>query len=166
VVEILTANEAALGDGGAGTTRRPTPVVLAVCGDPIVGRALALLLRGPRYDARFVPSSSSGKLGSLEGVWLLLITPTPALSDERREAFVASLVSGAAVASVPILELVTPAGRTGDGGAGARPQRLVPWPCSAEELEWRIEGSLLAAWGAGVVGRRDPLAGGEKEGGA
>jgi hypothetical protein len=164
VAEIPTANEAGLGDA-AGTPRRAAPVVLAISGDPIVGRALALLLRGPRYDARFVPSPSWGELGSLEGVQLLLITPTPALSDGRREAFVASLVSRAAAASVPILELVTPAGGRRDGGAGAGPQRLVPWPCSTEELVQCIEGSLLADGGSGMAARRGPLARGEKDGG-
>jgi hypothetical protein len=149
VFEISTANEAGLGDSGAGTARRPAPVVLAICGDPIVGRALARLLHGRRYDTRFVPLSSSGELGSLEGARLLLITPTPALSNGRREAFVASLVSRAAAANVPILELVTPAGRTRDRGAGAEPQRSVPWPCSTEELERRVDEALCAAAGGG-----------------
>jgi hypothetical protein len=147
VFEISTANEAGLGDSGAGTTRRPAPVVLAICGDPIVGRALALLLQGRRYDTRFVPLSSSGELGSLEGARLLLITPTRALSNGRREAFVASLVSRAAAANVPILELVTPAGRTRAGRA--EPQRSVPWPCSTEELERRVDEALCAAAGGG-----------------
>ncbi|MCA1719057.1 MAG: hypothetical protein LC781_20265 [Actinobacteria bacterium] len=164
MVESSTVDEAAVGDGGAGATRRPVPVALAVSGDPVVGRALALLLSGSRYDARFVPTPSSGEPESLEGIRLLLITPTQALGDERREALVASLVSRAATAGVPILELATSAGGARDAKPG--PRRLVPWPCSTEELERHIEGSLLAAEGAGAAARRSPLARGEEEGGA
>src|SRR5918912_1220878 len=57
---------------------------LAVFGDPIVGRALVLLLRGYRYEARFMPASSSSSSiemsGLLEDILLVLVTPTRSLS--------------------------------------------------------------------------------------
>ena len=41
------------------------PLVVAICGDPVVGRALALLLQGSNYDTRFLTASSLGEPGSL-----------------------------------------------------------------------------------------------------
>jgi hypothetical protein len=85
----------------AGSSR----VALAIFGDPIVGRALALLLRGPRYDARFLPTSSV-ESGSPEGVGLVLLAPMPDLCSGRRGAIVASLIDKAAAVGAPVLELV------------------------------------------------------------
>ena len=51
-------------------------MVVAICGEPVVGRTLALLLGGSNYDARFLTASSLGEPGSLEGVRLLVLTPT------------------------------------------------------------------------------------------
>jgi hypothetical protein len=113
-------------------------MVAAICGDPVVGRTLALLLRSSHYDARFLTTSSLGERGSLEGVRLLLLTPTWELDAEHRESLLASL-RGASEA--PILEL-TSAARNGE--ARARPEHTVPWPCSTEELERRIQAALLA----------------------
>ena len=134
---------AAPGDGTlrnvvAKTTHRRASVALAVCGEPVVGRALVLLLRGARYDSRFVSVSTSGEVASLGGVRLLLLAPTPGLSPERREALLAALGEATAVAGIPILELVPPPKR-----ARAR-QAQMSWPCSAEQLERRIEAILLA----------------------
>ena len=125
-------------DGVAEEPRRQASVALAVCGEPVVGRALALLLRGPRYDTRFVSASSAGEVASLEGVRLLLLAPTPGLSAEGREALLAALGEATAVAGIPMLELV------------AFPERPKPrhtqvrWPCSADQLERCIDAALLA----------------------
>ena len=96
------------------------PVTLGIFGDPVVGRALVLLLRGPRYEARFLPASSSGVPEALDDMQLVLLGPTPGLSAGRRETLVASLVDTAVVAGIPILELVVPSGRgrEEDGGLG------------------------------------------------
>jgi hypothetical protein len=126
---------------------------LAVFGDPIVGRALVLLLRGFRYEVRFLPASSSFssiEMGSLEDISLVLVAPTPCLSAGRREDLLASLEKEAEAARVPILELVGPSslGRMRDeedGGTGRRLKRAVPWPCGIEELVRRIEAALSAA---------------------
>jgi hypothetical protein len=127
-----------LREGVAEMHHRRASVALAICGEPVVGRALARLLRGPRYDTRFVSASSLGEAASLEGVRLLLLAPTPGLSAVRRGALIAALAEVTAVADIPMLEVV------------ASPERVesrhaqMPWPCSAEQLERCIETALLA----------------------
>ncbi len=119
--------------------------LVAVCGDPVVGRALVLLLQGPRYDARFVPASSLGEPGALEGVGLVLLAPTWELNGEGRSALLASLRGARGAAEAPILELTSSfseATRIGEVRAGS--EHTVPWPCSTEELERRIQAALFA----------------------
>ena len=70
--------------------RLPVQVPVAVFGDPIVGWALVLLQR-PRYDTRFLPTFSSGEVGTLKGIRLVLIAPTPGFSAEQRGTLVAVL---------------------------------------------------------------------------
>ena len=127
---------------------------LAVFGEPVVGQALALLLRGYRYDARFLPASSSSSSiemsGSLEDILLVLVAPTPSLSAGQRENLLALLKKEAGAAQIPILELVEPSSlarmRDGeDGRAGGGLKHAVPWPCGIEELVRRIEAALSAA---------------------
>jgi hypothetical protein len=129
-----------------------TPIVVAVCGDPVVGRALVLLLRGPRHDARFVPTSSLSEPGSLEGVQLVLLAPTWELNGKGRDALLASLRGEPGVAAVPILELISSGGAR-NGEVRVKPEHTVPWPCSPQELERRIQAALLA-----TPGRSDGLA--------
>ena len=121
------------------------PSTLAVCGDPVVGRALVLLLQEPRYDVKFLPISSLNEPGVLEGVQLLLLAPMPELSIGYHEALLASLRDEAAAAKIPILELVVSPDKT--RGGKAYDDGLVqaaPWPCRIEELKRRIEVVLLA----------------------
>lgn len=117
-------------------------VALAVCGDPVVGRVLELLLRDFNYDVRFLPVSSSSEPGMLKGVRLMLLTLTPGLSDERRKTLVASLANGATAAGIPILELVASAEEARDGGARIGIGEAVPWPCNTQDLKRRIEATL------------------------
>ena len=120
-----------------------TTMVVAVCGDPVVGRALVLLLRGSVYDARFLSTSSLGEPASLEGVRLLLLTPTRELDGEGHEALWASLRDASGAVGAPILELTSSReARNGEARAGL--EHSVPWPCSTEELERRIQAALLA----------------------
>ncbi len=124
-------------------------MVVAVCGDAVVGRALVLLLGGPRYDVRFVPASSLGEPGVLEGVELVLLTPTWELNGEGRDALLASLRGTPGAAETPILELTSSFSEgTQNGDVRAGPEHTVSWPCSTEELERRIQAALLAAPGA------------------
>jgi hypothetical protein len=106
---------------------------MAICGDPVVGRALALLLRGLRYDAMFLPASSSS-----------LITPTPQLGSEQREAFLSLLEDKADAARIPLLKLGDFSEEPGDEEACSRSKHMVSWPYSIEELKRQIEGALHA----------------------
>ncbi len=138
----------ALRDREAEVTYCPgsTPIAVAVCGNPIVGRALVLLLQTYHYDVRFLPASSFREPGSLKGVRLLLLTPMPELSIERRDALVASLRDTLGAMKITILELVSPSGGT-QGGARDESEHVVLWPCSPEELKGHIETALLAGPG-------------------
>jgi hypothetical protein len=129
--------------------RRPgsAPRVLAICGDPVVGQALVLLLRGSLYDTRFLRTSSLSEPGSLQDVGLLLLTPMWESNTERREALLASLRGASSTAETPILELTTSSKASRNGGARVRPEHMVPWPCSPEELERRIQTALRAGPG-------------------
>jgi hypothetical protein len=131
-------------------------MVVAVCGDAVVGRALVLLLGGPRYDVRFVPASSLDEPGALEGVEVVLLTPTWELNGEGRDALLASLRGASGAAEAPILELTSSfSGGARNADVRVGPERTVPWPCSTEELERRIEAALLAAPG-GTNGSAKP----------
>ncbi|HET7480325.1 MAG TPA: hypothetical protein VFJ72_12490 [Rubrobacteraceae bacterium] len=113
---------------------------LAVCGDPVAGRALVLLLRGADYDVKFLPLSVLEEPGMLEGVQLLILGLTPGLNEEGRGALLKFLRSSPFAASMPTLELVVPEGAQ---NAEPRDSRLVvPWPCSTEQLKERIETAL------------------------
>ena len=115
-----------------------SPDTLAVCGDPVVGGALVVLLRGSGYPARFLPVSSLSEPGSLEGVRLLLLAPTPELSVEHREDLLAALKE---TLKIPILVLTTPSEE-----ARVRKCRgvlMVPWPCRRVDLERWIEDAML-----------------------
>jgi hypothetical protein len=117
-------------------------MVVAICGDPVVGRALALLLRSSLYDARFLTTSSLSEPASLEGVRLLVLTPTRELDADHRETLLASLKGASDIAEAPILELASSTGGARNGHARLRPDHIVSWPCSTEELERRVEAVL------------------------
>lgn len=137
----------------------PARVILAVCGDPVVGRALVLLLQGSLYDVRFLPTSSLGESAGLEDVQLLLLTPTWELNAERREALLTSLKGASEDAEMPVLELSSSSGDPRNGGTRSRQEHRVPWPCSTEELERRIKAALRAA-SEELAGPADPEVGG------
>src|SRR3712207_479598 len=88
-------------------------VAVAVCGDPIVGRALALLLQPARYEARFVPVIGSGEPGPLGDAQVVVLAPTPGLNVRQREVLVGAVREK--VASIPVLELVGRGTRAGSG---------------------------------------------------
>jgi len=119
---------------------------VAVCGDLLGSRIIALLLRDHGYRARYLPSTSSlDETGVLEGVQLLLLTPTPKLSDERRKALLASLEDIREAAEITIMELVTPSAQEWREEAEKdEAWHKVSWPCRFTELERRIEEALLS----------------------
>lgn len=122
-------------------------MTLAVCGDPVISRALVLLLRGLHYDARFLPlSSAAGDPEPLDGVLLLLLTPTERLSNRYRETLFTLLRDEVGAANIAILDLSGYSGET-RGAQLVDPYRVVRWPWSTEELERRIEEALSASSG-------------------
>jgi hypothetical protein len=129
-------------------------MTLAICGDPVVGRLLVLLLEDSGYEVRFLPRSSLNEPEVLEGVRLLLLTPTPELSSKRREALLSSLEDIQEATGLIVLELVTPSEERRREEARGEPWHLVPWPCRLPELKQRIEAALLATSDPGA----DPVA--------
>ena len=119
-------------------------ITLLVSGDPVVGRTLALLLRNSYYDVNFVPTSSLSEPGVLEDVRLLVLTPTPELSAERRETLLKSLSDMVGAADMQILELVPFSAQVQEREVREKAWHVVLWPCRTEELKWRIEMILLA----------------------
>jgi hypothetical protein len=121
-------------------------IALTILGDPVVGRALMLLLRGSGYEAKLLPASPllSQHL-SLPGSDLLVLTPTPELSSEDREALVASLEERTSSLELQVLELATPFQETPKEGMEGERWHYVPWPCNVEELERWIEAVLPVA---------------------
>jgi hypothetical protein len=115
------------------------PVSIAVCGESVVGRALVLLLKDSYYDVKFLPAASLREPGSLEGIRLLVLTPTPEWSSGNHEYLLTALEDDVVAADIPILELVTSPERRQDAGARVESRQRVLWPCSTEELKRRIE---------------------------
>jgi hypothetical protein len=124
------------------------PVALTVWGDPVVGQALVLLLRGAGYEANFLPASLSGKPISLKGSQLLVLTPTPQLSTGKRDTLLASFLENTpSAAEIPVLELtILPSRETREGKAPNESSwHEVPWPCRINELEQWIETALYVS---------------------
>lgn len=114
---------------------------LAVCGDPVICRALVLLLRSPGYDVEYLPVPSLGEPGSLADVRVLLLALE---RDDRRRKATLELVSEVTVGTeVHVLELSTAfEKRSGPRGEHVWADGKVPWPCSTEELKRYIADAL------------------------
>jgi hypothetical protein len=121
------------------------PINLAIYGDPIVGRALVLILSGCRYDAKFLSISSLEEPKAFGGVRLLILTPKAQLSVRCLKVLLSVLGDDKVPVKTPILELVVPSEE--DYLFAGYEDRFVleaPWPCRIEELERLIEAALLA----------------------
>ena len=95
-------------------------------------------------DVKFFPAASLREPGSLEGIRLLLLTPTQGWSTDYRESLLEALEDDAVAADLPILELVTSPGRTKDAGDRVESRQRVLWPCSTEGLKQRIATTLYS----------------------
>lgn len=127
------------------TTPDSVPINLAIYGDPIVGRALALILSGCGYDAMFLSTSSLEELKAFGGVRLLILTPKEQLSVRKLNVLLSALEDEKAAVKTPILELVVPSEEDYlFPGYEARFVLEAPWPCRIEELKRLIEAALLA----------------------
>ena len=123
-------------------------MALAISGDPVVGRLLVLLLEDSGHKVGFLPRASLNEPGALEGVRLLILTPTPDLTDERRAALLASLMDTQEATGLTVMELVTlPEEMRREEPREELPDdswHRVPWPTGIAELKRRIEAALLA----------------------
>ena len=122
--------------------RKPSPVKIAILGgDLLVGRSLAVTLRGLGYDACFLHGSLKGEPADLpEEVRLVIFAPR--MSTWRRKFFLGRVRGTPARAGVPVLELVAASEASRSGQKGER-VGVVPWPCTTEALARRIETALL-----------------------
>ncbi len=119
------------------------PIALSRWGDPIVDHALTLLLRASGYDVRILPASSFNEPRALEGIRLLLLTPsTLKLSPSQRKGLLTVLRDTMRDATIPVLELTTSSPK-GQEEARDESWHTVPWPCRIEELEQRIEAASM-----------------------
>ena len=120
-------------------------IALTIWGDPLVGWALVLLLRGEGHQAKFLPASPSSEPHSLEGTQLLVLTPTPQLSTKKREALLASVLEDIPRGTkLVVLELVMVGQKPPEGPTRNDSWYRVPWPCRLEELEQHIEAAAFA----------------------
>jgi len=112
--------------------------VAVLGGNPIVGRALELLLRGVGYDVRLLGHPGEEDLGALlEGSHLLLLAPT--LDAATSGKIMDQIEGSAALAELPVLALVTaPSEDPLEGGRASQ----VPWPCRTAELAREIDAAL------------------------
>ena len=146
-------------------------LVIVVWGDPVIARALVLLLRGSGYDARHLSDSSLSETKVLESVQILLLTPIPEPSSKQREALLTSLRNTPGATKIPVIELVplrtTPRAtkipvielvseETTEGRAQYRPWYTVLWPCRIQELERQIEAALHGNLGAESAASQEP----------
>jgi hypothetical protein len=113
----------------------PAAVVVVVGEDSIVGHALALLLRGSGYDARFEPFNAFDVNRACAEAGLVLLAP--GLDGRDGNAVLSSVVAACSESDLPVLELASATShRT------SRKHAYVPWPCRTEELERQI-GNVL-----------------------
>ena len=111
--------------------------VLITGGDPMVGQTVAALLDTAGYDAKFLNGSFfEAPAEQFDGTRLIVLGPR--LKAERRAALLNKIGSTPTISGVPLLEL-DPSPRS----PRTVPVHLVPWPCSIEELERKIESLLL-----------------------
>jgi hypothetical protein len=122
--------------------RKTSPVKIAILGgDLLVGRSLAVTLRGLGYDACFHHGSLSGEPAYLpEEVRLVIFAPR--MSTGRRKIFLGRIRDTPARAGVPVLELVAASEASRNGRKEER-VGVVSWPCTTEALTRRIEAALL-----------------------
>ena len=120
-------------------------------GDPLVARALELLLEGAGYDVRLLKELDAIRAEDLRGIDVLLLDR--GLTNGRREDFLAALASTLETATIPVLSLAP-----SSEGASAEEDRVVPWPCKIEDLVREIEAARRAAGGGEPLDGAGPLA--------
>jgi DNA-binding response OmpR family regulator len=119
--------------------------VAILSGNPMVGRALELLLERAGYEVRLLEESEALRAKDLlAGVEVLILGR--GLSSDRREIFLSALASTLETAAIPVLSL-SPGSDVTSAGA----DRVVPWPCRMEDLAREIESALWLTGGGEPV---------------
>ena len=77
----------------------------------------------------------------------MVVTPTPELSTERRNALLASLKEATDAVGIPVLVLVTFAKDRIEAAAWGKLWCRVSWPCRTSDLVWHIEAALRRHYG-------------------
>ncbi len=122
---------------------RTTVAILS--GDPLVGRALELLLEGADYEVRLLEEPDASRVEDLlRGADVLILDRT--LSNGRREDFLGALAGTLEMATIPVLAL-----SPGSDGMPVKEDRVVPWPCKIEDLVREIEAAR------GAAGAKEPI---------
>jgi hypothetical protein len=106
--------------------------------DPVIGKALEVLLQAAGYHARFLSEPEAGELGGLLADSQLLVV-APTLGIEHRRDLLNVVSSPATSVKIPVLELLPV-----DAGQRLRGGNVLLWPCSTEELRLAIGAALLA----------------------
>lgn len=123
------------------TLRSTTLIDLLVWGDPVICRAMVLVLQGPEYNPRFFDATSLDELSTLENVQVLLLAP--GLVTERRGVSRTEIVDLMRRKNIPILELVAAFEERKERlGTPAWSEHRVPWPCSTDELKRHIRAAV------------------------
>jgi hypothetical protein len=119
--------------------RTPAPTTIRVVifeGDPVVGRALALLLRTCGYGVRYANRRSLEELRTFREIQLWLLAP--GWDYASREIAIEMAGSMPAEGKGSVLEIGLPC-----DGSSIRAECYVPWPCRTESLKQRIDTALL-----------------------
>ena len=116
---------------------RTTVAILS--GDPLVGRALELLLKGAGYEVRLLAEPDAIRMEDLlHGVDVLMLDRS--LTNGRREDILGALATTLETATIPVLSLSPGSEATSD-----EEDRVVPWPCKIEDLVREIEAARREA---------------------
>ena len=120
-------------------TSKTRTTVAILSGNPLVGRALELLLDSAGYEVRLLEEPEAFKARALlEDADVVLLGH--GLGDNRREDFLGAMTSRLQTATIPVLAL-----SPGPKRALAGVDRPVSWPCRIEDLAREIEASLRVA---------------------
>jgi DNA-binding response OmpR family regulator len=119
--------------------------VAILSGDPLVGRALEVLLQGAGYEVRLLEEPDASRVEDLLGGIDVLILDR-GLTNGRREGFLGAMAGTLETATIPVLSL-----SPGSEGTSAEEDRVVPWPCKIEDLVREIEAARRAAGGGEPV---------------
>jgi hypothetical protein len=113
--------------------------VVVFDGDPVVGRALELLLRDNGRNTKFLDKRSLKRPGALEGVRVILLAPGWSAESRRTVLTMIENDAPATARRIKVLEIGAP-----PESPRTEPGHHVPWPCRTEDLKRHVDAVLLA----------------------